>query len=79
MILFSPLQLLDLMHTLHTRAASIFSSFAEEDAKQQGPRRSTESLPEGLGDPIDAEVSTLWRKCWCPLLQGKTSCYESCA
>ncbi|ESO85819.1 hypothetical protein LOTGIDRAFT_130403 [Lottia gigantea] len=47
------IQLLDLMHTLHTRAANIFSSWAKVDS-------------EG----IDAETSSLWAKCWCPLLQG---------
>ncbi|XP_050390841.2 Golgi-specific brefeldin A-resistance guanine nucleotide exchange factor 1 isoform X2 [Patella vulgata] len=47
------IQLLDLMHTLHTRAASIFSSWAEEDSAR-----------------IDAGTSSLWAKCWCPLLQG---------
>ena len=52
------LQLLDLMHTLHTRAASIFSSWAEEEVK------------EGHPTTIDAGASALWLKCWCPLLQG---------
>ena len=56
----SVFQLLDLMHTLHTRAASIYSSWAEEE-KKRGPD----------GDsPITAEASSLWDKCWCPLLQG---------
>ncbi|XP_013395195.1 Golgi-specific brefeldin A-resistance guanine nucleotide exchange factor 1 isoform X4 [Lingula anatina] len=51
------IQLLDLMHTLHTRAASIFGSWAEEE--------------DGQGkDSIDAGSGTLWIKCWCPLLQG---------
>ena len=53
------------MHTLHTRAASIFSSWAEEAA--QTP---VEPYLESLHEPIDAEVSTIWKKCWCPLLQG---------
>ncbi|XP_071808203.1 Golgi-specific brefeldin A-resistance guanine nucleotide exchange factor 1-like isoform X2 [Asterias amurensis] len=52
------IQLLDLMHTLHTRAASIFSSWAEEEQK------------DGAGSTIDAGASALWIKCWCPLLQG---------
>ncbi|XP_030835951.1 Golgi-specific brefeldin A-resistance guanine nucleotide exchange factor 1 [Strongylocentrotus purpuratus] len=52
------IQLLDLMHTLHTRAASIFSSWAEEEER------------EGQQVTIDAGASALWVKCWCPLLQG---------
>ncbi|XP_072165610.1 Golgi-specific brefeldin A-resistance guanine nucleotide exchange factor 1-like [Diadema setosum] len=52
------IQLLDLMHTLHTRAASIFSSWAEEEQR------------EGQQVTIDAGASALWVKCWCPLLQG---------
>ncbi|XP_075466806.1 Golgi-specific brefeldin A-resistance guanine nucleotide exchange factor 1 isoform X11 [Ascaphus truei] len=53
------LQLLDLMHTLHTRAATIYSSWAEE-------QRSLESA----GKTITADSRTLWSNCWCPLLQG---------
>ncbi|KAJ8022774.1 Golgi-specific brefeldin A-resistance guanine nucleotide exchange factor 1 [Holothuria leucospilota] len=52
------IQLLDLMHTLHTRAASIFSSWAEEEQR------------EGRSRTVDAGTSALWVKCWCPLLQG---------
>jgi brefeldin A-resistance guanine nucleotide exchange factor 1 len=67
------IQLLDLMHTLHTRAASIFSSWAEEEKS-----RSADDGNEGFyidteqqeGVKITAEASTLWIKCWCPLLQG---------
>ncbi|XP_072138695.1 Golgi-specific brefeldin A-resistance guanine nucleotide exchange factor 1 isoform X4 [Mobula birostris] len=53
------LQLLDLMHTLHTRAANIYSSWAEE-------QRHLESAVK----KIDADARTLWSNCWCPLLQG---------
>ncbi|XP_052616501.1 Golgi-specific brefeldin A-resistance guanine nucleotide exchange factor 1 isoform X10 [Peromyscus californicus insignis] len=53
------LQLLDLMHTLHTRAASIYSSWAEEQRHL-----------ESGGRKIDADSRTLWAHCWCPLLQG---------
>lgn len=53
------LQLLDLMHTLHTRAASIYSSWAEEQRH----------LETG-GRKIEADSRTLWAHCWCPLLQG---------
>ncbi|KAL6101462.1 gbf1 [Pungitius sinensis] len=51
--------LLDLMHTLHTRAASIYSSWAEE-----------QSHLEAAGRKIEADSQTLWTSCWCPLLQG---------
>ncbi|XP_047458727.1 Golgi-specific brefeldin A-resistance guanine nucleotide exchange factor 1 isoform X2 [Mugil cephalus] len=53
------LQLLDLMHTLHTRAASIYSSWAEEQRHL-----------EASGRKIEADSQTLWTSCWCPLLQG---------
>uniref|UniRef100_A0A3Q2EAF2 Golgi brefeldin A resistant guanine nucleotide exchange factor 1 n=1 Tax=Cyprinodon variegatus TaxID=28743 RepID=A0A3Q2EAF2_CYPVA len=53
------LQLLDLMHTLHTRAASIYSSWAEEQRHL-----------EASGKKIEADSQTLWTSCWCPLLQG---------
>ncbi|KAK3091515.1 hypothetical protein FSP39_020408 [Pinctada imbricata] len=52
------IQLLDLMHTLHTRAASIFTSWAQEE------------VPGEEREVIDAGHSALWSKCWCPLLQG---------
>ncbi|KAJ8418284.1 hypothetical protein AAFF_G00139930 [Aldrovandia affinis] len=51
--------LLDLMHTLHTRAASIYSSWAEEQRHL-----------EAAGKKIEADSQTLWSSCWCPLLQG---------
>ncbi|XP_055026816.2 Golgi-specific brefeldin A-resistance guanine nucleotide exchange factor 1 isoform X7 [Misgurnus anguillicaudatus] len=53
------LDLLDLMHTLHTRAAGIYSSWAEEQRHL-----------EGSGRKIEADSQTLWSSCWCPLLQG---------
>nr|XP_009669649.1 PREDICTED: golgi-specific brefeldin A-resistance guanine nucleotide exchange factor 1 [Struthio camelus australis] len=53
------LQLLDLMHTLHTRAATIYSSWAEEQRHL-----------ESTGRKIEADSRTLWSNCWCPLLQG---------
>ncbi|XP_071604100.1 Golgi-specific brefeldin A-resistance guanine nucleotide exchange factor 1 isoform X3 [Heliangelus exortis] len=51
--------LLDLMHTLHTRAATIYSSWAEEQRHL-----------ETAGRKIQADSRTLWSNCWCPLLQG---------
>ncbi|KAM9561149.1 Golgi-specific brefeldin A-resistance guanine nucleotide exchange factor 1-like isoform 4-T5 [Salvelinus alpinus] len=53
------LQLLDLMHTLHTRASGIYSSWAEEQRRL-----------EPVGKKIEADSKTLWTSCWCPLLQG---------
>uniref|UniRef100_A0A8C0BXZ1 Golgi-specific brefeldin A-resistance guanine nucleotide exchange factor 1 n=1 Tax=Buteo japonicus TaxID=224669 RepID=A0A8C0BXZ1_9AVES len=51
--------LLDLMHTLHTRAATIYSSWAEEQRHLVT-----------AGRKIEADSRTLWSNCWCPLLQG---------
>ena len=79
------------MHTLHTRAARIFSSWAAEEQQQQSkqeepveeappeepPRPVTENPGDAvlyIGEPeqaVDAGASTLWSRCWCPLLQGK--------
>uniref|UniRef100_A0A672MSH1 Golgi-specific brefeldin A-resistance guanine nucleotide exchange factor 1 n=1 Tax=Sinocyclocheilus grahami TaxID=75366 RepID=A0A672MSH1_SINGR len=53
------LDLLDLMHTLHTRAACIYSSWAEEQRHLKD-----------AGRKIEADSQTLWSSCWCPLLQG---------
>ncbi|KAJ0067243.1 hypothetical protein NL108_014383 [Boleophthalmus pectinirostris] len=47
------------MHTLHTRAANIYSSWAEEQRHL-----------EAEGRKIEADSQTLWSSCWCPLLQG---------
>ena len=58
--ILSIFQLLDLMHTLHTRANSIYSSWAEEGGE----------TGEGEGT-VSAASESLWIKCWCPLLQGK--------
>ncbi|XP_012936931.1 Golgi-specific brefeldin A-resistance guanine nucleotide exchange factor 1 [Aplysia californica] len=77
------IQLLDLMHTLHTRAASIFSSWAKEeqepheaDANKSAVSGNVAvsipvpSLAVGSGPRLGSGTSTLWGKCWCPLLQG---------
>ncbi|XP_077538391.1 sec7 domain-containing protein garz [Haemaphysalis longicornis] len=62
-------QLLDLMHTLHTRAASIL----------QPSDLVPEVLLSSAGLPLSGDLSrlatgtqrpTLWNSCWCPLLQG---------
>lgn len=53
------IQLLDLLDTLHIKAASIFTAWAEEQ------RRISQQTAF-----IDSVVSNLWSKCWCPILQG---------
>ena len=64
------------MHTMHTRAASIFHSWAEEQKSEHGDDSSvagsdTAAAAAGGADNIcDDETSSLWRRCWCPLLQG---------
>lgn len=63
------------MHTLHTRAASIYSSWAEEEKERmKEEQEKAEKAGDSSENPsvlkINAEASTLWDKCWCPLLQG---------
>ena len=48
---------MDLLDTLHNKAASIFTCWAEEQRQQN-------SLIEC------SVVSNLWSNCWCPILQG---------
>ncbi|XP_059156775.1 Golgi-specific brefeldin A-resistance guanine nucleotide exchange factor 1-like [Physella acuta] len=68
------IQLLDLMHTLHTRAAAIFSSWAQEEQVDAcgtpAIKRSGLTRVNSQGIIVDAKAPTLWGKCWCPLLQG---------
>lgn len=68
------IQLLDLMHTLHTRAASIFSSWAAEERERLAEAATAAAaqpyLDTVVEPSIDAQSSSLWLKCWCPLLQG---------
>jgi len=52
-----PIQLLDLMHTLHTRAAQIYQWWASEGSEQ---------VPQDQ----DQDHPSLWVRGWCPLLQG---------
>lgn len=68
------------MHTLHTRAASIFSAWAQEQQQMDEggahPDINSSSSNSGMvrvnsqGVIVDAKAPTLWGKCWCPLLQG---------
>ena len=62
------LQLVELMHALHTRAAS----FYEKGVRSvEGSDRTSGSYPEtGEAVETESEMSFLWTKCWCPLLQG---------
>jgi len=65
------LQLLDLMHTLHTKAAAIFTGWAQE---HEATQPATDSISHGsvtTAQEIDAGTSALWMSCWCPLLQGE--------
>ena len=58
------------MHTLHTKAAAIFTGWAQE---ADNARAAVDSTSHGSVMPveeIDAGTSTLWITCWCPLLQG---------
>ena len=79
------LQLLDLMHTLHTRAAQIHYSWAEESQSHMedcghGDEETAESeLPKFAGLAASSHhsstisvntTSRLWFTAWCPLLQG---------
>ena len=54
------LRLLDLLDTLHNKAASIFTSWSEEKLRS----------PTQIVTVIDINTSVLWIKCWCPILQG---------
>merc|ERR1719189_1422325 len=61
------LQLLDLMHTLHTRAAQIHFSWAEE-AEQSAGNNGTSWGANPNNNFVN--TSRLWSDAWCPLLQG---------
>lgn len=63
------LQLLDLLHTLHTRAAQIHFSWAEEAESDTDEETTWGSNPSyNL-----ANTSRLWSSAWCPLLQVRKS------
>jgi len=71
------LQLLDLMHTLHTKAAAIFTGWAQEAdiaraAMDTAPTTATVTSHGSVVtvEKTDAGTSALWITCWCPLLQG---------
>lgn len=50
------IQLLDLLDTLHNKAASVFTEWAAEQRQSNAN--------------VDSVVSHLWSRCWCPILQG---------
>jgi golgi-specific brefeldin A-resistance guanine nucleotide exchange factor 1 len=58
------IQLLDLLDTLHIKAASIFTNWADE---QKRISSSTTTITKITQTTV---VSNLWSKCWCPILQG---------
>lgn len=70
------LQLLDLMHTLHTKAALIYNSWAQESnipdatAVAEDAEQVAEQSHRIPADDTEAGTSALWTHCWCPLLQG---------
>lgn len=64
-------QLLDLMHTLHTRVAAIFNSWVQEEGEEREQCRLLHGNGEGVvSDATGVGVGTLWVMCWCPILQG---------
>lgn len=60
------IQLLDLMHVLHTRAASIIHSKDQSSIAVTMPRHGGAPAVEVPG----VQPLSLWSTCWCPLLQG---------
>lgn len=69
------MQLLDLMHTLHTKAAVIYNSWAQEPSAACTAVATDDQLHNsqhdvGPSEEVDAGTSALWMHCWCPLLQG---------
>ncbi|XP_057309577.1 Golgi-specific brefeldin A-resistance guanine nucleotide exchange factor 1-like [Hydractinia symbiolongicarpus] len=73
------LQLLDLMYALHTNASKILGNmtwevFSEKQKAEVKARwsskESIDQLPSTFRGDVDCEMSLLWVKCWCPLLQG---------
>jgi brefeldin A-resistance guanine nucleotide exchange factor 1 len=67
------LQLLGLMHTLHTRAAQIHFSWAEE-AEQSAGNNGTSWGANPNNNFVN--TSRLWSDAWCPLLQGMARLWQ---
>jgi len=73
------LQLLDLMYALHSNSRSIldkmtwdtFSDHQKSELKARwSSKDSIDQLPSTFRGDIDSEMTLVWVKCWCPLLQG---------
>lgn len=73
------LQLLDLMYDLHLNASKVLGSmnweeFSEKQREEVKARwsskESIDQLPSTFRGDFDHEMSLLWVKCWCPLMQG---------
>uniref|UniRef100_A0A7M5X4G9 SEC7 domain-containing protein n=1 Tax=Clytia hemisphaerica TaxID=252671 RepID=A0A7M5X4G9_9CNID len=73
------LQLLDLMYALHTKASKILGNMNWLDYSEKqtaeikmrwSSKESLDQLPSTFRGDVDDEMSLLWVKCWCPLLQG---------
>ena len=58
------------MHTLHTKAAAIFTGCAQEAEAARTAADSASHSSLTTVEEIDAGTSALWITCWCPLLQG---------
>ena len=63
------------MHTLHTKAAAIFTGWAQEANSARAAVDSTSQASVMTVEEIDAGTSALWMTCWCPLLQGELHAY----
>jgi len=63
------------MHTLHTKAAVIYNSWAQEPnvadtSTAVDDQQNFDLASVGPADETEAGTSALWTHCWCPLLQG---------
>ena len=67
-----PIQLLDLMHTLHTRAAQIYQWWASEgsESESENPTAEDEENKNKKEQQQQQPGLSLWSRGWCPLLQG---------
>ena len=67
------IQLLDLLDTLHIKAASVFTVWSDEQ-KSIFQLTSTNQADDENANDLEQQsirqVSNLWSKCWCPILQG---------
>ena len=69
------------MHTLHTRAATIYNSWAQEEGEDEERWQQLQQRGSNEGLALDGSgvvVGTLWVICWCPILQGRHCSCLSC-